>query len=307
MKVGLYLLWGLCWVLSRLPMRVLYALSDCLFPLVYHLARYRRKLVYKQLQDSFPDKSHQWYRHTERQYYHFFCDYIVETLKLMHMGSGEIERRVTFEGLEELQAEMRTRDIQFAIAYLGHYGNWEWVASFSQHLGLDFCGAQIYHPLKNTMIDNFFINLRRQFGGECVSMKDTLRHILKVSKGEKREIIGFIADQCPKWEAMHHWTQFLRHRTSFFIGPEQIGKRVSACMVYVHVTRPKRGFYHCHIIPLAWEPKKHKDYEITDLYASALEKQIHEQPELWLWTHNRWKRTYEDWLKLRKNSIKDDL
>lgn len=306
MKVGLNLLFGLLWLLSRLPMRALYVLSDLLFPIIYHVTRYRRPLVRRQLADSFPTSTAQWRRQVERRYYHFLCDYFVETVKLMHMSGEEIEQRVTFDGLEELQAGMRERGKQFAIAYLGHFGNWEWVASFSRHLDPDFGGAQIYHPLKNRSIDRFFIRLRRQFGGECVPMKDTLRHILNLRGQYKHEIIGFIADQLPKWEAMHHWTRFLHHDTSFFIGPEQIGKRVEACIVYVHVTRPRRGYYHCQVKPLAWEPRDYKDYDITNLYARALEEQIVEQPWLWLWSHNRWKRTHEEWLRIKKNNIKND-
>lgn len=306
MKVGLYLLFGLLWLLSRLPMRALYVLSDLLFPIVYHVTRYRRALVRRQLADSFPGSTALWRRQVERRYYHFLCDYFVETVKLLHMSGAEIERRVTFDGLEELQAGMREHGKQFALAYLGHYGNWEWVASFCRHLDPDFGGAQIYHPLKNHLMDRFFIRLRRQFGGECVPMKDTLRHILGQRGQAKHEIIGFIADQAPKWEAMHHWTRFLHHDTSFFIGTEQIGKRVGACIVYVHVTRPRRGYYHCQVKVLTWEPKDYKDYDITDLYAHALEEQIKEQPWLWLWSHNRWKRTHEEWLRIKKNSIKDD-
>ena len=296
MKAGSYLLLALLWALSRLPMRALYVLSDCLFPLVYHLVRYRRGLVRRQLEESFPEKPSRWRGRVERKYYHFLCDYVVETVKLMHMGSGEMERRVTFEGLRELQEEMGRRGKQFALACLGHYGNWEWVASFSLRLEPGFGGAQIYHPLKNPLMDRLFIRIRRQFGGDCIAMRDTLRHVLAAGKGGKREVIGFIADQCPKWEAMHHWTEFLHHQTSFLTGVEQISKRVNSCVVYVHVTRPCRGRYHCRIVPLAWDPRDHKDYEITDLYASALEGQIRERPELWLWTHRRWKRTREEWL-----------
>lgn len=314
MNIGLYLIFGLVGLLARLPMRVLYVLSDCLFPLVFYVARYRRKLVYRQLKDSFPNKSQEWIRQTERKFYHFFCDYIMETLKLTHMSREEIMQRVTFEGLDELQAGMRKHNKQFAFAYLGHYGNWEWVASFCLHLESGFCGGQIYHPLKNSIMDRFFVRLREQFGGICIPMRETARHIVSMSKREEREIIGFIADQCPKWEAQHHWMQFLNHKTSFYVGSELMAKRVQACSAYVEVTRPKRGYYHCRVTPISWEPKEHPNYEITDLYASALEKQILEQPELWLWTHNRWKRTYEEWLRLsetwhktRKNSTKDDL
>ena len=110
-------------------------------------------------------------------------------------------------------------------------------------------------------------------------------------------MIGLIADQSPKWEAMHHWTRFIGHETSFFIGTERIGKQMDALIFYVHVTRPRRGYYNCRIVPISWEPAKEPDFALTDRYAQQLEEQIRETPELWLWTHNRWKRTREEWEK----------
>ena len=147
------------------------------------------------------------------------------------------------------------------------------------------------------MMDDFFLRLRSQFGGVCIPMKETLRQVLTVRGEGRMEAIGFIADQSPKWEAMHHWTRFLNHDTSFFIGTEKIGKQVDACNYYVRVTRPCRGRYDCHIEPISTNPKEMPDFEITDRYAQLLEEQIREEPELWLWTHNRWKRTKEEWLK----------
>ena len=292
------------WALSHLPLRVLYVLSDIIWVLVYYVVRYRRRLVRRQLNESFPAKSARDICHIEKRFYHFFCDYLVETLKLMTISHDEIRRRVRFYGLKESQLETKRLGRQFIFYNLGHYGNWEWIASFSLHLEEGLMGAQIYHPLKNRTMDGFFIHLRSQFGGLCVPMKETLRQILTVRREGKMEAIGIIADQSPKWEAMHHWTRFLNHDTSFFIGTEKIGKQVDACIFYVRVTRPRRGYYNCYIEPISMNPQEVDDYGITDRYAQLLEEQIKEQPELWLWTHNRWKRTKEEWLERHEQTRK---
>ena len=291
--------------LSHLPLRALYVLSDIIWLIVYYVVRYRRKLVQRQLKESFPEKDDREIRIIERKFYHFFCDYIVETLKLISIPHEEVKHRVHFYGLEEAQMETKRLGRQFCFFYLGHYGNWEWIASYTLHLEKGAIGAQIYHPLKNRTVDEFFLKLRSQFGGVCIPMKETLRQILTVKREGKMEYIGFIADQGPKWEAMHHWTRFLNHDTSFFIGTEKIGKQVNACIFYVRVTRPRRGYYDCYIEPVSMNPKEVSDYEITDRYAELLEGQIKEQPELWLWTHNRWKRTKEEWLKRQEQSGKE--
>jgi KDO2-lipid IV(A) lauroyltransferase len=304
MKALYTIFYSVFWLLSLLPLPVLYVLSDALYPIVYYVVRYRRKIVHKQLSESFPQKTEEEIISIERKFYHFFCDYIVETLKLISISEEEMRKRVQFDHLEALQEEMLEKGKTFGFAYLGHFGNWEWLASFALWTKEDISAAQIYHPLRNKQFDRFFLQLRAQFGGESIPMKETLRRILTLRKQEQKTIVAFIADQSPKWEAMHHWTRFLNHDTSFFIGAEKMGKPIDAMFFYVHVTRPKRGYYHCCVEAITWDPKTMDDYQITDLYAQMLEKQIQEHPELWLWTHNRWKRTKEKWLQRKAEEQK---
>ena len=292
-----YILFVPLWLLSLLPLRVLYWLSDGLWVIVYYAVRYRRSLVRQQLADSFPEKSEQELRDIERRFYRLFCDYIVETIKLMSLSHEEMKRRVTFEGFETLQQEVMLRGKTLALAYLGHYGNWEWLASFSLWTIDGVGAAQIYHPLRNKSADRFFLWLRGRFGGENIPMKETLRRLLTMNRDGERRVVGFIADQSPKWEATHHWTRFLNHDTAFFIGTEQIGRKTDALIFYVRVTRPRRGYYFCRVEPVSWNPREEPEYSITDRYARLLEEQIREHPELWLWTHKRWKRTKEEWEK----------
>ena len=299
-------LWSLLFsslrLLSRLPLCVHYAFADVvLYPLTRYVIRYRRSLVRKQLAACFPERSKRERMDIERRFYHFFCDYIVETLKLLTMPHEEVRRRVEFVGISEMLQTLQREQKQFGFFYLGHYGNWEWLASFPLWLSREWQGAQIYHPLYNKHIDKFFLQLREQFGGVCIPMKQTLRQIITAKREGKQEIIGFIADQCPKWEAIHHWTEFLHQPTSFFVGTEKIARQVDAALYYVRVTRPRRGYYHAELVPITLQPAESPEYEATDRYAQLLEEQIRECPELWLWTHNRWKRTYEKWLKRNKN------
>ncbi len=299
MKFVYHILFFLLYLLSLLPMRLLYLLSDGLFFPLFHIVKYRRKVVEKQLDECFPEKSMQERRAIERQFYHFFCDYLVEVIKLFSISKKEMMRRMKFVGIEQVREELK--DKKFCFLYLGHYCNWEYIASLSYWLPEIHCG-QIYHRIYNQAFDELFLKLRGQFGGESILMKDTLRRILTLRNQEKKVMIGFIADQLPKWENMHHWTTFLNHDTSFFIGAERIAKQVDAALYYVDVERVKRGYYQVRFRLMTLHPKEFPDYELTDQYARLLEESICRQPAYWLWTHKRWKRTKEEWLKWKQEN-----
>lgn len=300
MKFVYHILFFLLYLLSLLPMRLLYLLSDGLFFPLFHIVKYRRKVVEKQLDECFPEKSMQERRAIERQFYHFFCDYLVEVIKLFSISKKEMMRRMKFVGIEQVREELK--DKKFCFLYLGHYCNWEYIASLSYWLPEIHCG-QIYHRIYNQAFDELFLKLRGQFGGESILMKDTLRRILTLRNQEKKVMIGFIADQLPKWENMHHWTTFLNHDTSFFIGAERIAKQVDAALYYVDVERVKRGYYQVRFRLMTLHPKEFPDYELTDQYARLLEESILRQPAYWLWTHKRWKRTKEEWLKRQQEVV----
>ena len=165
------------------------------------------------------------------------------------------------------------------------------------------CG-QIYHPLYNQAFDKLFLRLRNQFGGECIPMKTTLRRIIELKRTKQKAIIGFISDQAPKWNSIHHWTEFLNQETPVFIGTEKIGKQVDALIYYADITRVKRGYYHCRLKPLCDTPRQVPDFELTDLFTRELEQTIKAHPQYWLWSHNRWKRTKEEWLRRQQEETK---
>ena len=304
MKITYYIAYALWYLLSLLPLWLLYFVSDLLFFPTYYLARYRRKIVRRNLTGSFPEKDLKEIVRIEKRFYHFFCDYIVETIKLFSMSEEQMKRRMVFKGVDHIVSAMEKEDKNFCFVYLGHYCNWEWIASLPYWCPDDVKCGQIYHPLYNKAFDRLFLRLRNQFGGECIAMKETLRRIIEMKRAKQKCIIGFISDQAPKWNSIHHWCDFLHRETPVFIGTERIGKQVDALIYYADVRRTHRGYYVCEFKPLTHRPKEVPDYELTDRFTHLLEEMIKERPEFWLWSHKRWKRTKEEWIRRQQEEEK---
>lgn len=275
-------------LISRLPLGVLYVLADLCFPLLYYVARYRRKVVTENLNNAFPELSPRERRQIRRRFYRWFCDYVVETLKLLSMSRQEMMRRMIIEGVDEMERSLETKP--FVFIFLGHYCNWEWVSSIPLwYQKEDSHGAQLYRPLKNKAFDGLFLEMRSRFGSENISKYEALRHILQLRRNGKKTCIGFISDQTPGWNSIHDWVDFLHQDTPVFTGTERIAKKVDAAIFFADIRRVRRGYYHLVLRRMTDEPKDFPDYALTEQYMRELEQIIRRQPHLWLWSHRRWK------------------
>lgn len=292
-QIGYYLLYALVYLISLLPFRLLYLMSDGLYLMTFYFIRYRRKVVWKNLTTSFPEKNTKELRQIEHQFYHWFCDYIFETFKLLSISNEHLLEHIEFRGVEALEKVFD--EGRNCSAILGHYCNWEWLSAsglaFKQYpqaaMGL------IYHPLYNKAFDRLFIDLRSKHGGVCVPKKDILRFLVDYRHENRRSLFGYISDQAPKWENMHLWLDFLHHDTAVFTGGERIMRKMNDAVFYVDLQRPRRGQYICTFILLTAEAKKEEESAITRRFFKMLEESIRRQPAYYLWTHNRWKRTHE--------------
>lgn len=289
-----YLSFALWFIISLLPLWVFYRLSDGLYYLVYHVVRYRRRVVYANLRSSFPEKSKAEIERIAKDFYSFFCDYIVETLKLFSMGEKNIRKRMKFEGLNQVKEDFANgRSVS---VYLGHYCNWEWISSLGLHLD-EQCG-QIYHPLENATLDRLFLYMRGRFKAQSIKMDDTFLTILKWKKEGRKNIVGYIADQVPGYNNIHYWADFLHHDTPVFTGAERISKIMDTAVYYIDVERPRRGYYVARFIKIADSLNEHPVFFATEQYFRLLEKNIQRAPQYWLWSHKRWKRTREEFNRM---------
>ena len=202
MRLVYLLVFGLLYLLSFLPLRALYVISDGFYCMVYFLVGYRRRLVRRHLADCFPEKDEAERRKIERGFYHWFCDYLVETIKLFSMSERQIRRRMVFEGHEAINADFSKG--QSVGLYLGHYCNWEWITSLPLWTSPEGKCAQIYHPLENVWFDRLFLRLRERFGAKCIPMAETLRRLVGYRKEGQPIVLGYISDQIPFWNNIHH-------------------------------------------------------------------------------------------------------
>ncbi|MBR1388527.1 MAG: lysophospholipid acyltransferase family protein [Prevotella sp.] len=292
MRLLYSILYGVLRLFSRLPLRVHYVLSDVIYLLIYRLVGYRRRLVRKHLADCFPEKDETERRRLEKDFYHWFCDYLVETVKLITISREELKRRMVFRGTELVDKVVA--DGQSCAVYLGHYCNWEWITSLPLWVSPQAQCGQIYHVLENAEFDRLFLLLRQRMGAVCIPMAETLRRIIQYRQQGQPVVIGYISDQVPFWNNIHHWCQFLNHDTPVLTGTERLARQTGHAVFYLDVRRLRRGYYEAEFKLITREPKKMGDYEITDIYFRQLEASIRRDPACYLWTHNRWKRTREE-------------
>ena len=290
-----YILFACWYVLSLLPLRIHYVLSDVLYLIVYRLAGYRTKVVRSNLASSFPEKSATELHEIEKGFYHWFCDYIVETVKMFSMSAKEMRRRMQFEGLEQIEEELNKG--HSVTAYLGHYCNWEWVSSLPLNISSKGTAAQLYHPIENKALDRLFLYSRERFGAHSLEMKEAFGILRNWQKEGRLSVTGYISDQVPGYSSMHYWPQFLNHETPTYTGAERIARLLDAPPFYFDIYRPRRGYYVVKVVRMCDNLKEAPKFSITERYYRLLEKSIQRNPEYWLWSHNRWKRQWKDFVE----------
>lgn len=294
MKEFLYnIIYGIFYLVSKLPYRALYVISDIANLVLYHIVRYRRDIVRRNITSAFPEKSLEECISIERGFYKWFCDYFVETVKLMSVSRQELLSRIEFRGIDKIE-EYFDRG-QTCAGILGHYGNWELLSAtglvIKKHpeavIGL------IYHPLRSQLFDRLFINMRQSMGGVCVPKKDILRYLVSFRSQNLMNLFGYIADQAPRYRNIHLWLPFLNHDTPVFTGAERIMRKMNNAVFYIDVERPERGKYIYTFKLMTDKPGEMPEFEITKKFFVMLEQTIRREPRFYLWSHNRWKRTRE--------------
>lgn len=282
--IGFYLTYPILWLLSQLPLNVLYFIADILYVFI-RIGSYRKKVITDNLKYSFPHLSAKEIDQIRNNFYRHFSDLMLETIKVQSMSEKEMRKRVVFKNLDQIHKHYaKDKDV---IAVLGHYGNWEWITSFSLHIEALAC--DVYHRLKNPHFDRHMLRVRSKWGNANFEMKASVREIVKLRQKNQRFVLGLIADQSPSKAKIQYRRPFLNQNTPVILGPEKMAKLTDSPVVFFHMNKIKRGHYEVNIIPISETAKKSAKYEITDKHIDTLEQIIKERPELWLWSHKRWK------------------
>ena len=278
-----YLALPFIYCMSILPFWALYALSDCMYTIVFYVIGYRRKVVEQNLRNSFPEKTEAEIIELSKKYYRYMCDLILESLKKITINEKEALAHCSFKDKEIFQKYYDEN--RSVILLMGHYGNWEWAGS-SFSLSNKHQLFVVYKTLSNPHFESLMCKTRTMFGTKLIKMENTLRDIL--NNKNNCSAYAFIADQTPSPQNAY-WTTFLNQDTPLFTGAEKLAKKLNFPVVFINIVRIKRGYYEIKAEVLSENPKDTKENEITQAYIQRLEKEIIKMPETWLWSHRRWK------------------
>ncbi len=294
------ILYGLIWLITRLPIRILLSTKYLIFPIIFYLFPYRKKIVIRNIKNSFPEWDKKQVRKTAKKFYMHFWVILIESLYTPVYSSREFEERYHLVNPEICNAYFEEgKSISLLMA---HYGNWEWSVSMQRKLKHQILA--IYKPLHNKYVDKKVRSDRERFGAKTVPMEKILRKIMEYEKNEIPSISFFISDQRTLLAKVQYWTQFLNQETPVVLGVEKIARRFNHAVVFLKVNLTKSGFYEVEFVPMFNDANEAPAYGIIEKYHELLEKMIREKPEYWLWSHDRWKHKKQDYLKLQEKRNK---
>ncbi len=293
-RVVAELLWFLCRAVSILPHWFrYYVIADVVYFISYHLCRYRVKVVDKNLRNSFPSFSDKELRKIRRGFYHYLSEVFVSTISL---AGGKPQKTILGDDPQQpIYALKEATAGRSWIALTAHYGLWEYFSYWGEFA--DQALIAVYHPLQSAIFDELFARLRALKNVETVPYKETIRYCLEHQGqvNDKNYILGLIADQNPRRRSNSQWVKFLNQDTIFFDGGEKIALKFKLPVFFVYQRRLSRGRYEIDFEPIYDGEEAVEPFEITSRYVKKLEAVIQENPELWLWSHRRWKHNPNKW------------
>lgn len=301
MKFFIFILvYPLIWVLSILPMRVLYIISDIFRILIFNLIGYRKKVVIQNIKMAFPDKSDDEIKKIARKFYKHFVDLIFESIKSFTISKKEIEKRYIYKNIDIINdLASKGRSIILTGA---HQSNWE--LSFGLPLKANISCYGAYTKIQNPYFEKTIKSSRTKFGYDGVPTGLFNKKLEERVKNKTQSLYILLSDQSPQVHKTRYWATFLNNWVPVHTGMEILAKKYNFAIVNMNITKVKRGYYEANFELITETPKEFENFEITDKYLKITEAHIKTQPEFYLWTHKRFKHKdkYEQWLKNKKAS-----
>ncbi|WP_456441277.1 lysophospholipid acyltransferase family protein [Psychroserpens sp.] len=279
------LVYPFLWLVSNLPFRLLYAVSDGLYFLLYYVFGYRRKVVKENLNLVFPDKSEKEIKTITRTFYRHLSDMVVESIKSISISEEEMKKRFKFTNIEEVH---KIEDANKSMVMMcAHYGSWEWIFILQQHVKSK--GYGIYKRIENKYFDRLVKRIRAKYNSYLITTKEAIPRLTEAKENGELTINGFISDQSPRRRKAFYWKEFMNIKVPVHTGAEMLAKKLDMAVIFFSVKKIKRGYYETTFETITMEPNEYKNFEITDIFFKLVEKQIYDAPEYYLWTHKRWK------------------
>ncbi|MFK8043554.1 lysophospholipid acyltransferase family protein [Congregibacter sp.] len=273
-------------LLAALPLRLAYALAVLFYVLLYHVFRYRRSTVDENLRSAFPQKSESERAAIARASYRHLCNLFMEILCSTRMKQSDMAQRMSFPNMQVL-ADATDGFEKQAIVLLIHQGNWEWMlhaAMEKMQVSVD----PVYKTLHSPFWNQYMLDARSRFGASPMPIDRVGREVIRGRK--RKRLIAMLADQAgPK--ASGYWRNFLNRPASFYRGADKLAQTLSIPVVFAKCRRTETGHYEVQFEEISLPPHDADPELILARYVLAAEAAIAEQPETYLWTNRRWKKT----------------
>lgn len=279
------LVYPLIWLLSILPFRVLYFISDCFYLLIYYIIGYRKKVVFNNLKLAFPKKEYKEIIEIQKKFYHHFVDVFIEMIKSFTVSKKEVYKRYKYPNIDfftELYKDGKS------VILLGpHYANWEWIMSVDSFV--DYKGYAAFTKINNPYFNNKILKSREKFGTHLIQTSKLIPEIIYNQKNNIQSMYGLLSDQSPQLKKTHYWRNFFGVKVPVHTGGEMLAKKYNLNIVYMRVKKVKRGYYETTFSLITKDASKYPDYKLTDIFIDNVEEQVRNQPEYYFWTHKRFK------------------
>ena len=282
-----YIVYGFLWLLSLLPLRILYVLSDGIYGLAFYVFKYRKDVVMSNLLIAFPEKTEKERTKIAKKFYHNLIDTFIETVKMISVSKKFIDRRfsVNWQLVNSVKASGKSVQV-----HIGHNFNWEWgFAAASQHFSMPLLG--VYMPIANKIFDTLFYKLRSRNGTFLIRATHMREDFLPFR--HKQYILGLAADQNPGGPASGWWFNFFGRPTPFVKGPAKGAIANDVVVVFGFIHKPRRGYYEGVFSGLELDSAQMTEQELTLKFVRYLESVIRQYPDMWLWSHRRWKHEWK--------------
>lgn len=283
-----YLVFGFLYLISLLPFRILYIISDFSYFILYYIVGYRKEVAAKNLLIAFPEKTEKERKAIAKKFYRNFTDNWIEAIKLLSVSEKAMDKRITYDYSVLLEFYKQGRSCQL---HLGHLFNWE-IANVNVAQKMPYKILVVYSPITSKIVDRLFKYLRGRWGTILLAANNMSKDMLPYRNTQY--CIALVADQNSSKPLKCYWLNFFGMPTGFVQGPEKGGRYSNIPMAYMEFSKPRRGHYHIQSYILSDKPAAAKEGELTEKYVRLLETSIRKYPDLYLWTHKRWKHAYKD-------------
>lgn len=286
------ILLALLYQLSKLPMMILYRFSDIIYWLMYRVVGYRKKVVYENLRNSFPNKSDEEISAISKAFYKNFADYIVETAKALTVSDHELRVRVQHLN-RDLFHEAKTEG-KNVVLLCGHLFNWEWLNALATIIPQENCHP-VYRKMQSDFWEDEIKKIRNRFNNKALEAKEVIRQMLS-APNDGNSAYMFVADQSPYVDDVRYGLKFLNQKTPVFTGYDKLATRRDLAFIYCDVKKVKRGYYQVNYYRIYPENEQFMPMEVVRKFHKLLENTIRKRPENYLWSHRKWK--YADAIKI---------